>query len=141
MKLSVRLLLCLLPALLLALLILILCLMPGKNLPHAGWLEAIHADKIVHFGLFFVLNLLLLGGWYYPAGKRTSRNPGLSFAAGTTLCFAYGWLIEFLQRWLTTDRMFEWQDAAADSAGALVAVLCFQRWVHRHPLIIKKNKP
>ena len=50
-------------ALLWALLILILCGIPGKDLPDLSFWESLSFDKIFHFILFFILVIFMIRGF------------------------------------------------------------------------------
>ncbi|TAL61311.1 MAG: VanZ family protein, partial [Bacteroidetes bacterium] len=95
-------------------LILLLCLMPGKDLPSITLFEF---DKIVHFGIYMILSLLMYYGW-------KKQNAFLSLHEKTVLkililTFAYGFAVEVIQELFTADRHFDILDALANSAGAV----------------------
>ena len=97
-----------------AILILALCLMPGKDLPSITIFEF---DKIVHFAIYMVLALLMYYGW-------KKQNSFLSLHHQTLLkimilTFMYGFLVEVIQEFFTADRHFDILDALANSAGAI----------------------
>lgn len=97
-----------------ALIILILCLMPGKDLPSVTLFEF---DKIVHFGVYLILALLMYYGWkkqnsYTSLHERTVLKILL-------LTFTYGFAVEVIQELFTADRHFDIFDALANSAGAV----------------------
>ncbi len=73
-------------------------------------------DKINHFGAYFILTLLLFN--YY--NKLESKNP-LLYALITA--FSYGFIVELLQNFLTTNRMFDGYDLIANFFGAIFAVI------------------
>lgn len=105
------------PAILWHLLSLVLLCLPGSTLPTGAWLTAIHADKLVHIGMFGLLCLL----WCLAVGHLTltpaSRNRYfILILAG---CVAYGTAMEFVQKYWVVNRSFEIWDIAADAAGAV----------------------
>jgi len=107
------------PAMLWALLILILCSISfgsvGKSpLFFPGF------DKLVHCGLFFVLATLIGYGYIrnYGSGQFTFAKGILIFV----IAVAYGGLIEILQLLIFTWRSAEWDDLFADSVGAGMAI-------------------
>ena len=96
------------------LLILILCLLPGKDIPS---LTIFEYDKVVHFLIYVVLAFLMYYGW-------KKQNAFLLLHKQTLLKIllitsAYGFLVEVLQELLTTDRHFDIFDALANSLGAV----------------------
>lgn len=73
-------------------------------------------DKIIHALLYAIQTALLIGAW------RSFRSCGpdrVLACAGAAA--AYGYLMEVLQRALTTSRQFSWGDMAANLLGALIA--------------------
>lgn len=88
-----------------------------------------HADKLVHASLHGVLATLL---WW--AGALRARSLGRAWALAQAacvvgLCAVYGGLIEMLQAMFTATRGAEWLDALANTVGAGLAVLLWQRLV------------
>lgn len=97
-----------------ALLILILCLVPGKDLPS---LTIFEFDKFVHFAIYLVLTLLMYYGW-------KKQNSFLHLHEGTILkilmlTFTYGFAVEVIQEFFTADRHFDIYDALSNAAGAV----------------------
>ena len=108
-------------AMLWALLILILCGMPGKDIPHISFLELLSFDKFVHSSIFFVLVLLMIRGFllqtnYLMLRQRARRS---AFA----ICVIYGAALEIMQGTLFTDRSADIFDFIANSFG------CFMGWI------------
>lgn len=74
-------------------------------------------DKLVHCGLFFVFNILLMHGML-----RLKRNLNwLSIVQALVITIAFGALIELLQLYIFTWRSGDWNDLFADSIGAGMA--------------------
>ena len=101
-----------------AILILILCLMPGKDLPTVNILNF---DKLAHFGVYVILSLSMYYGWK----KQVSF---LSLHSNTIIKIllitsTYGFIVEILQELLTTDRHFDIFDALANAAGGMAGSL------------------
>ncbi len=92
--------------------ILVLCLIPGNNLPEVKLWE--HTDKLIHFTLFFVLQMLW--GAAFPAYKFKIL----------LLASVYGIAIELIQHNYIPFRSFDVWDWVADTAGALVASIIFK---------------
>ncbi len=98
--------------------ILILCLIPGSDLPG---IVIPHFDKIVHFTFYFILAILMYLGW-----KRQSRFASLHLHSALKIIMiaaVYGLLIEVLQGTLTADRQFDLLDALTNTGGAVAACL------------------
>ena len=96
-----------------AIVILVLCLMPGRHLPHITiW----QFDKIVHFGLYFCFSILLYYGWEKQESFLTLHERTLL----KTILFAavFGFSVEVMQELFTADRHFELLDALANIIGA-----------------------
>jgi len=109
------------PAIIWFFIVLVLTCMPGKDVPKIGWLEQIHFDKWVHIGMFGGLTFLFCrpfsrSGW----PKRQRRAYFVKIALATSI---WGLDIEFIQKYFAIGRSFELLDWAADSLGALVALI------------------
>ncbi len=98
--------------------ILWLCLMPGKDLPSVTIWEA---DKIGHFGVYIVLSFLMFYGWIKQSTASWFRTNAFFKILLITSC--YGFAVEVMQEFLTTDRHFDLLDALANTAGAITG--CF----------------
>lgn len=101
-------------ALLWALLILVLCLMPGKALPSWQWADLFNADKFVHFALFAVLMMLLASGLV-----RAGVPVGNALAISLVIAVIYGGLMELLQMLPALGRRGDLNDLLANTAGAV----------------------
>ncbi|MCW5906613.1 MAG: VanZ family protein [Chitinophagales bacterium] len=107
-----------LPSILWAVFILGVCLIPGKELPSVSIWEF---DKLVHFGVYVVLAILLFWGW-----KKQTAFPFLHRQVLVKIMlstFSYGFAVEILQEFLTVDRHFELLDAVANAAGGIAGSL------------------
>lgn len=111
-----------LPAIGWSIIILILCLLPKSDLPDDSWINIPHFDKLVHFGLFFVLFLTLR----FASPERWFVN--------ILICVAYGCAIEIAQEIAETGRSAEWFDLLADAIGATFAA-AIALIVRRRPLV------
>lgn len=78
-----------------------------------------HADKLAHFGMYFVLQILLL--WQFENRSTPKIQRRIFFA----VCI-YGIVIELTQQLFLADRFFEIFDIIANITGALVGKLFFQ---------------
>jgi hypothetical protein len=112
----------LVPAVLWALLILILCGMPGKDIPHISFLEMLSFDKFVHASLFFVLQCFFAKGLQY---KKVPIWDFLLFSAVTSII--YGATLEILQGLVFIDRSADVYDFVANSFGVVMAYTFFEK--------------
>lgn len=103
-----------------ALVILVLCLIPGKELPRYWWTDLFSFDKVVHAGVFFVLAWLMV-----VAVRPTGAAPAVRWTAG--VCVAYGGLLEVMQGTLMTDRYADVGDFVANGIGVALGLW----WWHR----------
>ena len=115
-----------------ALLILILCAIPGGSLPKANLFNIPNLDKIVHACLYFPL------AFFLGAEFDLSKNNLLRLAgpAITMLIVAlYGGLIELLQEKLFVNRSADMLDFLSDVIGGLAGLaiyyLFFRPFFHR----------
>lgn len=105
-----------------AILIAVLCGIPGRDIPHISFLEIISFDKFVHAGIFFVLIVLGL--------RNYSKNKTLkSITKYYLLAFgiSYGILLEILQGAIFIERSTDVYDVIANSFGCVVAILVFNK--------------
>ncbi len=106
------------PSILWAAFILVLCLMPGRDLPSVSLFEY---DKLGHFGIYFILSVAMFYGW-----QKQTRFSSLHvnmFLKIVLITAAYGFAVEVMQGTLTTDRQFDLFDALANSLGAIAGSL------------------
>lgn len=106
------------PAFLWALLIGVLCAIPGKDLPHSDWLEMLSFDKFVHAGIFGVQFYLTARGFLYQDRSTFFRK--YHNVAAIILSIAYGGLMEILQGALFVERSADIYDFIANSFGVLI---------------------
>jgi hypothetical protein len=95
------------------------CLLGSGNVPDMP--EGIPWDKLVHFGMFFVLSTVSLFDYY----KLHNSNPPIFkwIFWGFVIPVMYGGGIELLQKYVFTSRSAEWEDWVADILGSLVATV------------------
>ncbi|MBC7864401.1 MAG: VanZ family protein [Bacteroidia bacterium] len=114
-----------LPAIIWALIIFVLCSMPGKSIPNFDWMQLFSFDKLIHAGIFFVLQLLAMRGFFlqntFPPLQAHFKIIPLF------ICICYGGELEILQSTVFTDRAGELLDFIANSVGALLAALLFEK--------------
>jgi VanZ family protein len=97
------------------LLITLLTLMPGKDLPPVG---LVGFDKLAHLGVFAVMVALHLG-----VGTAVTLRASWRGVRVAGACALYGGLIELLQGALTADRVADPYDAMANALGCGLALL------------------
>lgn len=105
-----------------AIIILILVLLPGQQMPDLGGDYLLSIDKLAHGFVFCVLVLLMIIGF-----SKQFRYPGLRNNAvrySLSLSIAYAITLEILQ-FLSTARMVEFFDATANIAGCISGWLFF----------------
>ena len=108
-----------------ALLIMILCGIPGRDIPHISFLEMLSFDKWVHAGVFFVLTLLAVRGFRLQVRSGALKNRALVIAL--VLCISYGGVLEILQGTLFKERSADIYDFIANSFGCILAALLYAK--------------
>lgn len=113
-----------LPALLWALFILVLTLMPGKYIPPVNIWDIANFDKLAHLFVFMVLMLFVLYAFVRHKQSKPFYLPLMLTAF--LICVSYGLLIEIMQGTLLVDRHFELYDALANATGCIIGALLFK---------------
>ncbi|MCA6361817.1 MAG: VanZ family protein [Bacteroidetes bacterium] len=121
------------PVLVWALVILVLCAIPGRDLPHSDWLEALSFDKWVHAGIFFVLELLSIRGIAFSDSQPLRKLAVLITGAGAV---AYGGALEIMQGALFSERTADLYDFIANSVGVLAGAALYARLSTKWPRIL-----
>ena len=109
-----------------AILILILCRIPGSNFPKLSFLEWLSPDKIVHLILFGVQSFLLIKG--FEKQNRFSSLKQFAPRWGVLLSIFYGALVEVLQTTIFIGRSGDVRDALANAIGALLGLYFYRRF-------------
>lgn len=104
-------------SLLWALVIFILCSLPGRFIPAVSWLELLSFDKWVHAGVFFILLTFLQIA--VVEHQQTKKFIYLYFV----VCLLYGGSLEILQAKVFSERSADWFDVAANSFGCIMALV------------------
>lgn len=119
-------------AMLWALLILILCGIPGRDIPHISFLELLSFDKFVHAGIFFVLIAFTIRGFLLQTTfNKLQQSPKIiSFL----ICVAYGGALELMQDAVFEERSADIYDFIANSFGCIVGLLLYT-WTEKKILI------
>lgn len=112
-------------AMLWALVILVLCGMPGRDIPHISFLEMLSFDKVVHAGIFFVLFALMVRGFILQSAYKQLHDnaKGVALIIG----ISYGGVLEILQGLVFEERSADVYDFAANSIGCLIAWKLYNR--------------
>ena len=114
------------PSILWAAFILVICLMPGHDLPKV---DIVDFDKFVHISVYVLLSLLTYYGW--------TRQETLSYLHQHTffkiviLLASYGFAVEIMQELFTADRHYDIYDAIANAIGAVLGAVIARRIVKR----------
>jgi len=103
------------------LLILLVCLMPGDNLPSSSFLSFKGADKLIHFTLYLVLLILVGKGLvnYFKPSYSSNRIIVIAFL----YCLFLGIGIEFIQSVFVAGRLGDFFDVLANAIGSSIGVL------------------
>jgi glycopeptide antibiotics resistance protein len=117
------------PAFAWALIILILCGLPGDRFPELTFLEWLKPDKIVHLVLFGVLCFLLLRG--FNRQNNFSVLNKNSIALALLISISYGGIVELLQTYVFIHRSGDIRDAAANAIGALIGYWIYKKYSKR----------
>ena len=108
-----------------ALIILILCGIPGRDIPHISFLELLSFDKFVHASIFFVFALLLIRGLSLQTTfEKLNQRPKM---IAPLFCILYGGLMEIMQGTLFEGRSADIFDFIANSVGCMLAVAFYNR--------------
>lgn len=121
-------------AMLWALIILVLCGIPGKDIPHISFLELLSFDKFVHAGVFFVLMILSLRGFLVQTRFATLQQSAKPIAL--IMCITYGALMELMQGTLFEGRSASVLDIVANSFGCVVGLLLYKKIEQRFLIYI-----
>ena len=107
----------------------VICLMPGRHVPHVS---IPHFDKVVHTSIYLIFAVLTYYGWIRQTSIATLHQKTILKVILTMALF--GMMVEVLQETLTTDRHFEWLDELANTCGAIIGACLFT-------LYFRKEKP
>ena len=116
-----------------ALVIALLCGMPGKDIPHISFLELLSFDKWVHAGIFMILYCIALmntNTYLLARGKALTMNRYLIWIG---VCVAYGVVLEILQGLVFVERSADIYDAIANSAGVVIGYYISRKFIGANP--------
>jgi VanZ family protein len=108
-----------------ALVIMILCGIPGRDIPHVSFLELISFDKFVHASIFFLLAILFIRGFSKQHSFSLLQRKPSTLAC--IICIAYGGILELLQQAVFEERSADIYDFIANSFGVVMGVLLYNR--------------
>jgi VanZ family protein len=117
------------PAFLWAVVILILCALPGTYVPRLSFLDWLRPDKVIHLIMFGALSFLLMKGFVQQKNIITLNVHPKLFAVIFTII--YGIMIELLQEYIFIWRSGEIFDAIADALGAIIGLGFYNYWIKR----------
>jgi len=105
--------------------IMVLCGIPGKDIPELTFLQWLKPDKIVHLLIFGILCYLLLTAFHSEYASLALRSHAVLWAILLTI--GYGALTEILQTTVFIQRNGDVRDALANSIGAFAGWYVY-RW-------------
>ena len=105
-------------ALLWAAFVLLICIIPGDELPDFDFWELNIEDKLAHVGVFFILGVLIMLGnkSYGPLVKNRGKAQTLTIVLGIT----YGIATEAIQGYYIPGRFASFPVFLADSVGVII---------------------
>lgn len=109
------------PSAIWALVILVLCILPGDAFPEVDFWEIDWEDKVAHVGVFGALAVLMVWGEWRRTGIVNPR-PAVKMIIAT-LCLVFGFATEIIQDLFIETRYGSIADVIADFAGALLGTL------------------
>ncbi len=113
--------------------ILVLCAIPGDTIPSTS-INVPYFDKIVHFGMFFMMGVFLCAELRYQTSLSYTKTTILT----VILVAIYGGIIEVLQHYIFIKRSGDYYDLIADILGGLVATFIFPWLKKKKDIIIEK---
>ncbi|MFA9371692.1 MAG: VanZ family protein [Labilibaculum antarcticum] len=119
-----------------AVVIFILCSIPGNDLPKTSLIAIPYFDKIVHFGMFFVMGIFLFAELSTQTKLKRITITGIIIL----LIAIYGGLIEFLQQNYFINRSGDYWDLTADILGGVFATIMYS-WLKKQKDLLLNSKP
>ena len=99
--------------------IIVVCSIPGKEIPQTPFINIPHFDKIVHAGLYFVLSLFSVRSFKQLSLIVLRQHPYMSSVIYAILL---GVFVEIIQHYYIPNRAGEVLDALANTVGSILAV-------------------
>jgi VanZ family protein len=78
-------------------------------------------DKYLHFSAYFILTIC----WFFALRKYSKK------IVITLTIILFGIMVEFLQDWLTSNRVKDIYDALANSIGVIIAAFLY-KYIHQY---------
>ncbi len=100
-------------------LIFIGCSLPGKDLPPISVFD--HFDKVIHFIFLFVFSIF----WMLAMGIKSLKG----YLLIISVCFGYGFFIEWYQINFVPGRSWDVWDGIADGIGGIFGVFFFKKFL------------
>jgi len=102
----------------------ILSLIPGENLPEIEF-NLFELDKLIHFIFYFILVILMNIGCRLKKSEPFYKSIVWIVVVGIFT----GWSIEYLQGDFITNRFFDYSDIIANSLGTIVGMLIYVKYL------------
>ena len=106
------------PAIVWVIIVTVLLVLPGPDIPEVSFLDIIYFDKWVHAGLFGGMTFL----FSFPFIKNLVSTKKLLIYIAIA-CALYGVIMEYVQEFFVFERDFDYWDMAADTVGCIIAYL------------------
>jgi len=119
-----------------ALVIMLLCSIPGDILPNTSMNRIPHFDKIVHFGMFYIMGIFLCSELRVQT-KLKNFQIGIITVGIVAL---YGGAIELLQHFYFRYRSGDLIDLISDISGGIMAVGMYP-WLKKQKDLLINRKP
>lgn len=107
-----------LPAIAWGIIILVMCLMPGRDVP--SFLHNFN-DKLIHTSIYFLAGILIYLG--FVRFNIQNNMPWISIVWTILICAVLGGVIEILQYYFISKRDGDWFDELANCTGCILSVL------------------
>jgi VanZ family protein len=104
--------------------ILVLCFLPSNKFPDSDWFALLKFDKLVHFGMYFLLYVLLR----YEVFIKRINKPYEEFFI-LTYCVFWAGVSELIQEFFIPTRFGDIYDFIANSAGIIVGSITWRLWL------------
>lgn len=112
-----------------ALLVLILCGLPGQTIPHSRWIDLLSLDKLLHALMFGIQAGLLCRLFFYFNKKQ-------AWVFGFAISTAFGGITELLQTYVFINRFGDPIDFVADAIGSFIFAISYPKL---HKRLVKKS--
>lgn len=114
--------------------IVVVCGIPGDNLPESSFFGDLPVDKVIHFIFYFVLFILSFSG----LKKSGVNKPGIITAI---YCIAVGIGVELMQTYIVKGRAGDIMDVLANLSGTIIAWLLYNRIENKISFLKSNTNP